>query len=121
VATKQVALLPTNTQIGGLFNFHFLLVKVIFDFTASDLYRGAYTLNIAYATFLALEICVCCVMACITLIKKTIPTFSLSLFFFGIVEMCCLTVKGVINIMGANGLFYGLFYIQHRKNTSIDG
>jgi hypothetical protein len=80
------------------------LVKVIFYFAASD---GACTLNISYVSFLALEIFLCCVIAVIDIDNEhNAPYFRFLSFFLGIVEMCWLAVKGVMDIMDANGLFH---------------
>jgi hypothetical protein len=61
----------------------------------------------------------CCVIAVINIDNEhNAPRFRFLFFFLGIVEMCWLSVKGVMDSMDANGLFYG---IQDRNNTSIVG
>jgi hypothetical protein len=92
------------------------LIKLIQDFVASYLSRQGFQLNVSYATFLGLEIWYCALIACINIdIRKQCPCFRYVTFLLGLIEMCCITVKGVMDILDANGLFYG---IHDRNNTT---
>jgi hypothetical protein len=70
------------------------LVKVIYDFTASDLSREAFQFNIFYVTFLRLVILLCCVIVSINIDNDNAPRFRYLIFFLGLIEMSCTTVKG---------------------------
>jgi hypothetical protein len=85
------------------------LIKVIYDFVASDLSPAARQLNIIYASLLAIEIFLCLVISIIDIDEAPNPRrFCCMSFFLEFVELCVLTVRGVMDIMDANGVFYGI-------------
>lgn len=55
-------------------------------------------------------------MMMINVKNDNVPRFHHLTFLLGFIEMFCATVKWVMDIMDANGLFYG---IQNRNNTII--
>jgi hypothetical protein len=79
------------------------LIKVIYDFIASDLSPAARHLNIIYASLLAIEIILCLIISIIDIDREPNPRFfRVMSFFLGFVELCVLTVRGVMDIMDAN-------------------
>ena len=96
------------------------LIKVIYDFVASDLSPAARQLNIIYASLLAIEIILCLIISIIDIDREPNPRFfRVMSFFLGFVELCVLTVRGVMDIMDANGVFYGIRDESHNATSSI--
>lgn len=64
-----------------------------------------------------MEIFLCAIIVCINIENNNYaPHFRHLKFLLWLIEMCCATVKGVMDIMDANGQFDG---IQNRNNNSI--
>ncbi|EFX83599.1 hypothetical protein DAPPUDRAFT_315415 [Daphnia pulex] len=94
------------------------LIKVIHDLVASELTDVDYDMNIYYVMFLALEIILCFIIACVNIdLNDNIAAFRRFSFFFALNEMGCATIRDVMDVMLTRGEFYGS--LQNPNNTFI--
>jgi hypothetical protein len=72
------------------------LVKVIYDFIATELTPAALDLNMIYASLLATEIILCLIISVIDIDRQQNNRFfHVMSFFLGFEELCVLTVSEV--------------------------
>jgi hypothetical protein len=95
------------------------LVKVIYDFIATELTPAARDLNVIYASLLATEIVLCLIISVIDIDRQANNRFfHVMAFLLGFVELCVLTVRGVMDIMDTNGVFYVIGDDSRRHNAT---
>jgi hypothetical protein len=98
------------------------LIKVIYDFIATELTPAARDLNVIYASLLATEIVLCLIISVIDIDRQANNRFfHVMAFFLGFVELCVLTVRGVMDIMDTNGVFYLIGDDSNNATSSIVG
>ena len=86
---------------------HGALIKVIQDLVASELTDIAYDVNISFAVFLALEIILCFIIACVNidLNDNAAAFYRFSFLMFALIEMGCFTIREVMEVMLTCGEF----------------
>jgi hypothetical protein len=92
------------------------LIKVIHNLLASELTDAAYDMNISYAVFLALEIILRFIIACVNIdLNDNAAAFCrFSFLMFALIEMGCFTIREVMEVMLTRGEF-----LLNPNNTCI--
>jgi hypothetical protein len=77
------------------------LIKVIHDLLDSEITDAAYDMNISYTVFLALEIVLCFIIACVNIdLNNNAAAFRrFSFLMFALIEMGCFTIREVMDVM----------------------